>query len=155
MGKLEKQMSLIVRLLRRQARDARRRDIAGSWRAKGSLIMVIGTLLVGFALTARFSDVTLQNPILKIPLILVVVSGAFMLLCGLFLFGAADGINKIHDQTLESFESWGKLTVPLNLSVYKELFQSHKVLFLFCVFLVVAVVLLVPAIILYIILKAF
>ena len=155
MGKLEKQMSLIVRLLRRQARDARRRDIASSWWAKGSLIMVIGTLLVGFALTARFSEVTLQNPTLKIPLTLVVVSGAFMLLCGLLSFRAADGMNETDNRTLEFFEEWGKLTLPLSFSVYRELFQSHRLLFLFCVFLVVALVLLVPGIILYVILKAF
>ena len=154
MGKLEEQISLIVRLLRRQARDARKRDIAISWRARGTLIMVVSTLLVGFVVTARFSDATSQNPTLKIPLILFVVSGSFVLLCGLFLFLAADDIKKINNRTLESFERWGKFPLPLDLSVYRELLKNHKVLFLFCVFLVVALALLVPAIILYVIVKA-
>lgn len=148
-------MSLIVRLLRRQTHDARRRDIAIAWRAKGSLIMVFGTLLVGLALTIKFSDLTLQNPALEIPMILFAVSGGSMLLCGLFLLEAADGINRIDNQTLRSFEGWRRLILPLNLSVYKRLFQSHRVLFLFCVFSALALVSLLAAIILHIIFKAF
>lgn len=148
-------MSLIVRLLRRQAYDARRRDVAGSWRAKGSLIMVIGTLIAGFALTARFSDIMLENPATKVPLIFIAVSGGFMLAGGLLAFRAADGMNRIDNRTLESFEEWGRLTSPLSLSIYRELLQSNRVLLLFHAFLVIAIALFVPAMTLYVILKAF